>query len=124
MRRALTLAALLTGLGAVPSGGASPAQGLELRLSYGGAVARGQISLGRADALTGVWSSVGRARLLRCAPRCVTVKDLPFNGLLALSESAGYRVALGGEFRAGQRVALTLRFRSGEVLNLSARVAR
>lgn len=128
--RAAALAGLLiagppiAGLGIAQVGATGSAQELELRLSYGGAVAQGQLALGREDALTGIWSSVGRARLLRCSPRCVTVQDLPFSGLLNLGPGSGYRVALGGEFRLGQKVALTLRFRSGEVLTLSARVSR
>lgn len=122
---ALALAGLLLGgLEAAPGAALSPGTEFELRLSYGGAVAHGQLALGREDALTGVWSSLGRARLLRCSPRCVTVGALPFSGGLTLGQGAAYRVALGGEFRVGQRVALTLRFRSGQVLNLSARVTR
>ncbi|WP_339095424.1 hypothetical protein ACINK0_01570 [Deinococcus sp. VB343] len=114
----LLLALLLGVAGAAPSGQFS------LRLSYGGALVQGQVRAGGDDAIVGVWSSVGRARLLRCQPRCQAVSALPVAPLLSLGSTSAYRVVLGGEFRAGQKVGLTMRFRSGTILNTYATVQR
>ena len=126
LARMLALAALLAGLlgGFLGTGQAAPAAQLGLRLSYGGALLQGQVRGASHDALTGVWSTVGRARLLRCAPRCVTTAALPLSGTLILGSGSAYRVVLGGKFRPGQRVMLTLRLRSGQTLNAQAVVTR
>ena len=120
--RLLALTALLGGL--LGNGQAAPGAHLSLRLSYGGALVQGQLRGAAHDAVTGVWSSVGRARLLRCDPRCVTAPTLPLPGTLTLGSGSVYRVVLGGEFRPGQKVMLTLRLRSGQVLNAQAVVER
>lgn len=117
----LTRAALLTGaalLALSPGAAAAPSARLELRPGPGGAVLWGQVQAGRDTALTGVWSGVGRARLLACQPRCLGVSAVPVRGALLLSGQSHYRVALGGEYRSGQSVMLALRFRDGAVLNV------
>ncbi|MDV6374749.1 hypothetical protein [Deinococcus arenicola] len=119
---AVVLAVLLPG--AVAQAPAGPAADLKLMPSYGGALLVGRISAPRADELMGVWSSLGRARLLKCAPRCEVVKFVPVTGNLILSGSSGYRVVLGGKFKPGQKVSLVLRFRQGAVLNTAAIMGR
>lgn len=113
------LLALLLG-----TGGAVAGSQFSLRLSYGGVLVQGQVRAGGDDAIVGVWSSVGRARLLRCQPRCQAVSALPVAPLLSLGSTSAYRMVLGGEFRAGQKVGLTMRFRSGTILNTYATVQR
>ena len=120
--RFLVLTALLGGLPG--DARATPSADLSLRLSYGGALVQGQLRGAANDALTGVWSSAGRARLLRCDPRCEAAPALPLPGTLTLGSGSVYRVVLGGEFRPGQKVMLTLRLRSGHVLNAQAVVER
>jgi hypothetical protein len=99
-----------------------PSAELSLRPSFGGAVLEGRITAGSADELTGVWSSGGRTRLLRCMPRCQTVGAIPVQGTLMINADTPYRVAVAGEFRSGQRVKLALRFRSAPLLNMDATV--
>ena len=121
MRRAALLG--LTVLGMALAARAPSAQ-VGLRPSFGGAVLEGRIVAGAADELTGVWSAGGRARLLRCTPRCTAVQAVPVAGTLLVGTGTPYRVAVSGEFRAGQRVKLALRFRNMQVLNVDATVAR
>ncbi|EYB67504.1 hypothetical protein DEIPH_ctg040orf0079 [Deinococcus phoenicis] len=127
MRRA-ALAALLTGPGLLMVGAAlaarTPVAEVALRPSFGGAVLEGRVTAGADDELTGVWSSGGRARLLKCAPRCEAVQTIPVSGTLLMNAGTLYRVAVGGEFRAGQRVRLALRFSNMQVLNVDAAVSR
>lgn len=115
------LAALLLGLACAAR---TPTAQLGLRPSFGGALLVGRITAGADEELTGVWSDVGRARLLRCAPRCEGAKTIPVDGTLVLSGDTAYRVAIGGEFRVGQHVRLALRFRNMQVLNVDAAVTR
>ncbi|MBZ9749566.1 hypothetical protein K7W42_01685 [Deinococcus sp. HMF7604] len=126
MRRAAllrTALAVLTGVATLrPAQAAAPT--LILKLTHGGALLTGALSVTRADELTGVWSSVGRARMLRCAPRCEVVSGLPVQGVLTLGESSGYRVVLGGNFKVGQKVSLVLRYRNAQITNVMATVAR
>lgn len=113
------LAALLGGVLALRT----PTADLSLRASFGGAVLQGRITAGAADELSGIWSGSGRARLLRCTPRCETVAAIPVPGTLRVGPDTPYRVALAGEFRPGQRVGLALRFRQSQLLNVEAVVA-
>ncbi|GAA5533078.1 hypothetical protein [Deinococcus aluminii] len=122
MRRA-GLAVLLTLLGAALATRVPAAQ-VGLRPSFGGAVLEGRVVAGADDELTGVWSAQGRARLLKCAPRCEAVQAIPVSGTLLMSAETPYRVAVGGEFRPGQHVKLTLRFKNMQVLNVDALVNR
>ncbi|MEF2278126.1 hypothetical protein V3W47_07420 [Deinococcus sp. YIM 134068] len=122
LRRAAPLA-LLAALGGTLAQ-RSPTAEVSLRPSFGGALLQGRMTVPGADALTGVWSSQGRARLLRCAPRCVVVSSVPLQGSLLVNGDTSYRVALGGTFRTGQRVQLTLQFRGAPLLNVNATVAR
>lgn len=122
MRRA-SLAALLTLLGAALAA-RPPSAEVSLRPSFGGAVLEGQITGSAGDELTGVWSAGGRARLLKCTPRCITVKAIPLSGVLRLGTETPYRVAVSGDFRTGQQVKLVLRFRHLQVLNIEAAVLR
>ncbi|MBZ9714556.1 hypothetical protein [Deinococcus multiflagellatus] len=116
------LAALLC-VGTAPSAQAlSPT--LTLKLTHGGALLSGALRVARADELTGVWSSVGRARMLRCTPRCEVVEMLPVPGVLNLGTGSSYRVVLGGTFKVGQKVSLVLRYRNTQITNLMATVAR
>ncbi|KEF33623.1 MULTISPECIES: hypothetical protein [Deinococcus] len=116
-------ALLLAGLGLALAVRA-PATELTLRPAFGGAVLQGRVNVGGADELTGVWSGAGRARLLRCTPRCETVESIPVPGTLPLGENTPYRVVLAGEFRPGQKVRLTLRFRQAPLLNTEATPVR
>ena len=122
MRRA-GLAVLLALLGAALAARLPVAQ-VGLRPSFAGAVLEGRILAGADDELTGVWSPQGRARLLKCAPRCEVVQTIPVPGALLVSAETPYRVAVGGEFRTGQHVRLTLRFREMQLLNVDAVVSR
>ncbi|GGK15328.1 hypothetical protein GCM10008955_05900 [Deinococcus malanensis] len=97
---------------------------LKLQLTQGGALLTGRINVPRADEITGVWSGQGRARLLRCAPRCVVVPSLSLDRSLQLGPDARYRIVLGGNFKVGQKVSLVLRLRQTPVLNVSATVVR
>lgn len=99
-----------------------PAAQVDLHPTFGGAVLLGRITASPADELTGVWSPQGRARLLRCAPRCTTVPTVPVSGALLLSSDTPYRVVVSGEFRPGQRVKLALRFSNMQLLNVNAAV--
>ncbi|PNY80309.1 hypothetical protein [Deinococcus koreensis] len=97
---------------------------LNVKLSHSGAIVQGRVSVPKEDEVTGAWSSVGRARLLRCAPRCQVVSSIPVQGSLMLSSDSGYRVVLGGKLSAGQKVSLVLRLRGGLILNVTAPVSR
>lgn len=101
-----------------------PSAELGLRPSFGGAVLEGRITAGSADELTGVWSSGGRTRLLKCMPRCQTVEAIAIQGTLMVNADTPYRVAVAGDFRTGQRVKLALRFRTAPLLNVDATVIR
>lgn len=121
--------ALLLGLALLyPGARAQNPQGmsasLNLKLTHGGAIVQGRVTVPREDELTGVWSSIGRARLLRCAPRCQVVSGVPVQGSLLLGSDSGYRVVLGGKLVAGQKVSLVLRLRGGLIMNVSAPVGR
>ncbi|GGS13013.1 hypothetical protein [Deinococcus knuensis] len=96
---------------------------LTLKPTHGGALLIGTLSVPRADELTGVWSSVGRARLMRCLPNCEVVKAVPVPGSLNLNDASAYRVVLGGTFKAGQKISLVLRYRNAQIVNLTATVA-
>lgn len=122
--KAAVLAALVLWPGAVAQNPAGLSVDLKLMPSYGGALLAGRIKASRPDELMGVWSSLGRARLMKCAPRCEVVPSLPISGNLILSGSSGYRVVLGGDFKPGQKVSVVLRFRQGVVLNHTAIVGR
>ncbi|WP_234009144.1 hypothetical protein [Deinococcus sp. NW-56] len=114
---------LLAGLG-MALAARLPTADLGLRPAFGGAVLQGRVTVAGGDELTGVWSGAGRARLLRCTPRCETVESIPVPGTLLLGEGTPYRVVLAGEFRPGQRVRLALRFRGAAVLNAEAAMLR
>ena len=122
--RGVVLASLLLWSGAAAQNPSGPGADLKLTPSYGGALLTGRIHVSRTDELMGVWSSLGRARLMKCAPRCQVVKTMPINGSVILSGNSGYRVVLGGTFRPGQKVSVVLRFRQGVVLNQTAIVSR
>lgn len=119
----LGLLALLTLL---PASAAStgPAAKLTLKPSYGGAVLEGRIYVPGNDALTGVWSGAGLARLMKCSPRCTVVSVVPLQKTTLLNNASAYRVALGGQFKIGQKVNVTLRFKSQGVLVVPAVVTR
>ncbi|CAM3693251.1 hypothetical protein [Deinococcus frigens] len=121
---AAALAALLLLQGAVAQTSAGLSADLRLMPSYGGALLTGRIRVSGADELMGVWSSLGRARLMKCSPRCKVVQSLPITGSVILSGNSGYRVVLGGRFKAGQKVSLVLRFRQGVALSQTANVGR
>lgn len=116
-------AALLALLGAALAA-RLPAAQVGLRPSFGGAVLEGRILARVDDELTGVWSGQGRARLLKCTPRCEGVSTIPVPGSLLVNADTPYRIAVAGEFRAGQHVKITLRFRDMQLLNVDATVAR
>lgn len=102
------------------------AQGLSANVTlapvYGGLLLSGQVSTPRPDNLTGVWSPSGRARLMKCSPRCQVVESIPLPRTLLLSSDTEYRVVMAGKFTTGHKVALVLRFRNGQILNTTAAV--
>ncbi|MDB5046164.1 MAG: hypothetical protein JWQ08_2214 [Deinococcus sp.] len=101
-----------------------PSATLGLRPSFAGAILEGRISSARDDELLGVWSGGGRARLLKCTPRCMAVPSIPVSGTVVLNADSAYRVALGGSFKSGQKLVLVLKFRDQKILNVNATVAR
>lgn len=122
--KAAALAVFLLFPGASAQNPAGLSADLKLMPSYGGALLTGRIGASKPDELLGVWSSLGRARLMKCAPRCEVVASVPITGNLVLSGGSGYRVVLGGNFKPGQKVSVVLRFRQGVVLNTAAIVNR
>ncbi|GHF34442.1 hypothetical protein HNQ07_000132 [Deinococcus metalli] len=113
---------------ALLSARAQGAQGLSatlnLKLMHGGAIVQGRVTVPKSDDVVGVWSSIGRGRLMKCSPRCVVVDSLPVEGSLQLGADSGYRVVLGGRLTAGQKISLVLRLRGGLILNVTAPVMR
>ncbi len=119
--RSLICAALLA---SAPLAQASTPHPITLKLLDEGVLVVGTLKLARADELLGVWSSAGRARLMRCEPRCKVVQSLPVPGTLALGPDARARVVLGGTFKVGQRVGLVLRLKNSQILSVQATVTR
>ena len=74
------------------------------------------------DSLTGAWADAGHARLMKCAPRCTVVKEIPLSGPLSISQSSTYRVVVGGTFKPGKRVKVLLRFGQSTVVTVDATV--
>ncbi|MFC6591297.1 hypothetical protein ACFP81_04210 [Deinococcus lacus] len=109
-------------LAATAAASASGAAQLSVKPSYGGGLVIGSIRAGAATQLAGVWSPTGRARLLRCQPRCEAVSSIPVHGTLLLTEKSAYRVVLGGTLQPGTVLPLTLRLSNGQLLNVTARV--
>jgi len=122
-RRTSMSATLLLALMLGNGQGATPAT-VSLKVTHGGALVVGTLKLPRADELMGVWSGVGRARLMSCTPRCAVVTSIPVPGTLVLGKDSGYRVVLGGSFKAGQKVSLVMRMRNAQIMNLIANVTR
>ncbi|MGM9323117.1 hypothetical protein [Deinococcus aquaticus] len=122
MTRALRASVLALTAAASLSAGQAAVRPLTLKPSHGGAILIGTLNVQRPDELTGVWSSLGRARLLRCLPNCEVVQAIPVPGSLNLNDSGGYRVVLGGNFKAGQKISLVLRYRNAQIVNLNATV--
>lgn len=120
--RGLLLSGLLVSASARSS--TTPSAALSLKPTYGGALVTGRVNMPREDQITGVWSSLGRARLMKCAPRCQVVKAIPVQGVLMLGDDSAYRVVVGGKFRSGQKISLVLRFQQGLVMNVVAVVGR
>ncbi|WP_420595345.1 hypothetical protein [Deinococcus sp.] len=102
---------------------APTAQAPTLRPTFGGVLLEARLLPGNNASLSGAWSDTGRARLMRCAPRCSVVKSIPLDGPMTISQSSMYRVVLGGTFKPGQRVKVLLRFGQAEMVTLEARVA-
>ena len=111
-------------LAAAPLAQASTPPPLTLKLMHEGVMLIGTLKLARNDQLLGVWSSVGRARLLRCEPRCKVVQDLPVPGTLTFGPDARSRMVLGGTFKVGQRVGLVFRLKNAQILSVQAVVTR
>jgi len=120
--RTLLCAALLS----LSSGSvqASVPQGMTLKLMHEGVQLVGTLKIARTDELLGVWSSAGRARLLRCEPRCKVVTSIPMPGTLTLGTDARARVVLGGTFKVGQRVGLVFRLKNAQIVSVQATVTR
>lgn len=97
---------------------------LNLKVMHGGAIVQGRVTVPKSDDLVGVWSSIGRGRLMKCAPRCEVVTSMPVQGSLLLGSDTGYRVVLGGQLAPGQKISLVLRLRGGLILNVTAPVVR
>ncbi|GGN27686.1 hypothetical protein [Deinococcus daejeonensis] len=119
--RTLLCAALLA---LSPAAQANSPQPITLKLLREGVLVSGTLKLARSDELLGVWSSSGRARLMRCEPRCKVVPSLAVPGLLTLGPDARARVVLGGTFKVGQRVGLVFRLKNSQILSVQAVVTR
>ncbi|AKH18227.1 hypothetical protein SY84_00205 [Deinococcus soli (ex Cha et al. 2016)] len=107
-----------------PVAQASTPQPITLKLLREGVLLSGTLKLSRSDELLGVWSSAGRARLMRCEPRCKVVSSLPVPGTLTVGPDARARVVLGGTFKVGQRVGLVFRLKNSQILSVQAVVTR
>jgi len=116
--RALLLGSLLGSWSvAAPS-----ADSATLRPTFGGVLLEAHLLPGNAPSLTGVWSDAGHAKLLRCAPRCQVVKEIPLSGPLTISQTSAYRVVLGGTFKPGKRIKVLLRFGQTDLIAVDAMV--
>ncbi|AWN23848.1 hypothetical protein DKM44_11925 [Deinococcus irradiatisoli] len=102
--------------------GAPVAETASLRPTFGGVLLEAHLLPGSSSSLTGVWSDAGHAKLLRCAPRCQVVSEIPLSGPLTISQSSAYRVVLGGTFKPGKRVKVLLRFGQAELVAVEATV--
>lgn len=116
-----------SGLAALLIGGwglAAPiANSATLRPTFGGVLLIARLLPGSSASLTGVWSDTGHAKLLKCAPRCQVVDEIPLSGPLTVSQSSTYRVVLGGTFKPGKRVKVLLRFGQTELITVDTTVA-
>ena len=122
MRPPLLRALLLSGLLGSWSVAAPSADSATLRPTFGGVLLEAHLLPGSAPSLTGVWSDVGHAKLLRCAPRCQVVKEIPLSGPLTISQTSAYRVVLGGTFKPGKRIKVLLRFGQTDLIAVDATV--
>lgn len=102
--------------------GTPSADSATLRPTFGGVLLEARLLPGSALSLTGVWSDAGHAKLLKCAPRCQVVKEIPLSGPLTISQSSAYRVVLGGTFKPGTRVKVLLHFGQTELISVAAMV--
>jgi hypothetical protein len=131
MQRALRVPcalALLASLTAASAQGAARPPllgGTGLRPTLGGALVETVVTprTRTEEALTAVWASGVRAKLLHCQPRCRVVTSIPVRGVLRLGPNTPYRVVLGGSFTGGRRVGLLFAFRAG-VVGTEATVTR
>ncbi len=122
MRPPLLRALLLGGLLGSWSVAAPSADSATLRPTFGGVLLEAHLLPGSAPSLTGVWSDAGHAKLLRCAPRCQVVKEIPLSGPLTISQTSAYRVVLGGTFKPGKRIKVLLRFGQTDLIAVDATV--
>ena len=122
LRALLARCVLVVGVLGQFAASAPTAEGTSLRPTFGGVLLEARLLPQGSAALTGVWSDVGQARLMRCSPRCAVVKEIALSGPVALSQSSMFRVVLGGTFRPGQRVRLLLRFGQSSFVTVDARV--
>lgn len=121
LRRGLILA-LLGSLASAQS--SAPAlQNATLRPTFGGVLLEGRFSARGGAVLSGVWSDAGRANLMRCAPSCAVVDELPLSSPLTVSQRSVYRVVLGGQFKPRQNVQLLLRFSKGDPVTMTVMVS-
>ncbi len=97
-------------------------QGATLRPTFGGVLLEARFLPKGNVALNGVWADSGRANLMRCAPSCKIVDEIPLNTAVTLSQSSTYRVVLGGQFKPRQQVKLLLRFNKGKMLTIDVPV--
>lgn len=120
MKRRALLCTLLLAWGRGEAQGASAS--LALETVQGGLLVTGKVTAPKDLDLTGVWGPWGRARLMRCAPRCEVITRIPAPRPLLLGRETEYRVVLSGKPTTGQKVALVLRFAGGQILNTTATV--
>lgn len=107
-----------------PVARANAPQPMTLKLMHEGVMLVGTLKLARTDELLGVWTSVGRARLLSCAPRCKVVPSLAVPGTLSFGPDARARMVVGGTFKVGQRVGLVFRLKNAQIVSVQAVVTR
>ncbi|WP_161880416.1 hypothetical protein [Deinococcus alpinitundrae] len=122
MKPPLLRALLLGGVLGSWSVAAPSADSATLRPTFGGVLLEAHLLPGNAPSLTGVWADAGHAKLLRCAPRCQVVKEIPLSGPMTISQSSAYRVVLGGTFKPGKRVKVLLRFGQTDLIAVDAMV--
>jgi hypothetical protein len=118
-RSLLTLAAL----GLLPllssAGGPPMVEANALTPTFGGVLLSASFLPRGKDTLSGAWYEGGRAKLMRCDPHCVVVREVPLGSATMIGQNSLYRVVLAGKFRSGQHLKLVLRFSNLQLVTLN-----
>ncbi len=122
-RAVLTLLGALTSSVLLSSAASPPVvEATALTPTFGGVLLSATFRPRGKDALSGVWYDGGRAKLLRCDPRCEVIKEIAFDSPLMVSQDSMYRVVLAGKFKPGQRLKMVMRFADLHLVTLSVPV--